>query len=355
MKLFCPGPVMISDDVKQAMINTTMGHRSVEFENMFKKIKANLLKFTNAPKDFDTVIMSSSGSSANEAVIASLFTKSDKVLILSNGSFGERIARMMSAYELDYNIIKNAWGEQFNINEIEKHLEESQYDYLFISHDETSSGLLNPIEEIGALCKKHHIYFFVDCVSSVASDEVDMTKQNISILTGVSGKAIGGVPGASFIVMSEALFEKTIENDISAFYLNIATYYKFSKDKHQTPNTPNITNFIALDVALEECINNNKSQRYLECSNYLRDQFEEMQIEFVIDRALMSNTVTTIKLPKTVNAEEVYNKLYTTGYTTYLTRGVFSEMNCIQICVMGEIYLNDCKQFIKDFKDVIAN
>ncbi len=67
----------------------------------------------------------------------------------------------------------------------------------------------------------------------------------------------------------------------------------------------------------------------------------------------MSNTVTTIKLPKTVEAKDIYDKLYNLGYTTYLTRGVFSESNCIQICVMGEIYLEDCKAFIKDFKSII--
>ncbi len=354
MKLFCPGPVMISDSVKQAMVNTTMGHRNIEFETMFKRIKTNLLKFTNAPQNFDTVILSSSGSSANEAVIASLFTKTDKILILSNGSFGERIAKMMSAYELSYDIIKNSWGEVFDLEKVEKQLE-NNYDYLFISHDETSSGLLNPIEDIGKLCKKHGTRFFVDCVSSIASDEVDMTKQNISVLTGVSGKAIGAVPGASFIIMSETLFEKTVENNIPAFYLNIATYYKFSKEQNQTPNTPNITNFIALDVALDECIKQNKAKRYLECSNYLRDQFEKMNIDFIIDRSLMSNTVTTIKLPDTHNAQDVYDKLYNLEYTTYLTRGIFSEMNCIQICVMGEIYLDDCKSFIKDFREVMAN
>ncbi len=353
MKLFCPGPVMVSDNVKNAMINTTIGHRSIEFENLFKNIKKNILKFTNAPATFDTVILSSSGSSANEAVIASLFTKQDKILILSNGSFGERINKMMDTYKLNHSIIKNDWGQVFDFDEIDNHLKINSYDYIFISHDETSSGLLNPIEELGKLCKKYNIELFVDCVSSIASDEVDILKQNISILTAVSGKAIGGVPGASFIVMKKELFEKTTQNEINNYYLNLASYYKFSTEKNQTPNTPNITNFLALNTALEECIKEDKSTRYKQCSNYLRDEFEKLNISFVIDRALMANTVTTIILPKERQAKDIYDKLYNLGYTTYLTRGVFSDSNCIQICVMGEIYLEDCIEFIKDFKSIL--
>ncbi|MFV0424591.1 MAG: pyridoxal-phosphate-dependent aminotransferase family protein [Bacilli bacterium] len=353
MKLFCPGPVMISDKVKTAMINTTIGHRSRDFETIFNRIKANILKISNAPSSYETVILSSSGSSANEAVIASLFNKNDKILILSNGSFGERIAKMMHNYCLDFHVIKNNWGEPFDITKLSTHLKTHHYDYLFVSHDETSSGLLNPIDKIGTLCKTHDINMFVDCVSSFISDEVNIIEQNIAIMTGVSGKAIGAIPGASFIVMKKDLFEKTLENNICSSYLNIANYYKFSQEKSQTPNTPNITSFIALDIALIECINDNKQKRYITCSNYLRDEFEAMNIQFLIDRSLMSNTVTTIILPKHFSAQTVYDMLYNKGYTTYLTRGVFQDKNCLQICVMGEIYLEDCIEFIKEFKNII--
>ncbi len=350
MKLFCPGPVMISNEIKNAIANTQIGHRSPDFEKMFKEIKNNLLSLSNAPESFDAVILSSSGSSANEAVIASLFTNEDKVLILSNGAFGERIEAMVKSYNINYDIIKNDWGQVFDLTVIEKQLQTNSYNYLFVSHDETSSGLLNPIEEIGALCKKYETKLFVDCVSSFGSDEVDITKQNISIMTGVSGKAIGAIPGASFIIMEKSLFEKCSE-DKPFFYLNLANYYKFSKI-NQTPNTPNITSFIALDVALKSLKIKSNKERYLTCSNYLRDQFEKLGIEFVVKRELMSNSVTTIVI-KDISAKDVYDKLYKLGYTTYLTKGIYEKQNCLQVCVMGEIYLDDCKQFITDFKTIV--
>lgn len=353
MKLFCPGPVMMSENVSNALIKNNIGHRSVEFEEMFKRIKENILTLTSASSHYETVIMSSSGSCANEAVIASLFTKDDRILVLSNGSFGERISNLMDSYNLYFHTIYNDWGVPFKREELVKHLNDNDYDYLFISHDETSCGLINNLKELGSLCKEHSIEFFVDCVSSLGSDEVDIQLQNISILTSVSGKAIGAVPGASFVVMKDSLFRKMEENNITSSYLNLYKYYKFSKEKNQSPNTPNINNFQALDAALIECINDSKSKRYLECSNYLRDQFERMNIEFIIDRSLMSNSVTTIKIPKQYDVVDVYNKLYEKGFTTYLTRGIFHQQNCLQICVMGEIFLEDCESLIVAFKDII--
>ncbi len=353
MKLFCPGPVMISNEVRDAITSTVIGHRSTEFENLYKRIKKNTLKLTHANSSYDAIIMSSSGSSANEAVISSLFTREDKILILSNGSFGERIEEMMKLYKLNYQIVKNEWGTDFDLDSINQMLTNTKFDYLFVSHDETSSGLLNPLTEIGKLCKTHNIEMFVDCVSSLASDYVDVNKQNISILTSVSGKAIGAIPGASIVVMKKELFEKTKNNSPKSFYLDLSKYYEFSVNKNQTPNTPNITSFVALDIALIECIEKDKHINYLNCSNYLRDSFEKMNLGFVIDRSKMSNTVTTIILPKTIPAKEVYDKLYKNGYTTYLTRGIYSDLNCIQVCVMGEITLNDCKDFIKTLKLIL--
>lgn len=353
MKLFCPGPVMISENVANALVQNNIGHRSKDFENLFKRIKKNILKITNADNSYEAVILSSSGSSANEAVVASLFTTNDKVLILSNGSFGERISQLMKNYNINHTTISNEWGQPFEIDSLRNHLQNNEYDYMFISHDETSCGLINDLQQLGKLCHEFNIDFFVDCVSSLGSDLVDMKLQNISILTSVSGKAIGAVPGASFVVMKDELFQKMKNNKITSSYLNLYNYYIFSKEKNQSPNTPNINNFQALDVALIECIENNKSSRYKECSNYLRDEFEKMNIEFAIERSLMSNSVTTIKIPITYKVEDIYTKLYNKGFTTYLTRGIFKEQNCLQICVMGEIYLNDCVEFISTFKSIL--
>ncbi|MFV0498879.1 MAG: pyridoxal-phosphate-dependent aminotransferase family protein [Bacilli bacterium] len=353
MKLFCPGPVNVSENVINSISNIQIGHRSKDFEDLFKNIKANILKLSKADSSYDCVILSSSGSSANESVIASLFTSKDKILILSNGSFGERIAKMVNSYKLNYHILTTEWGSDLNLENLQKHLQANSYDYLFVSHDETSSGLLNPITELGLMCKQYNIKFFVDCVSSLASDEVDIQKQNISIMTAVSGKALGGLPGASIVVMKKYLFDKTMVNKVQSSYLNLANYYDFSINKNQTPNTPNITSFISLDVALKECVKTSKQPRYIECSNYLRDEFELLNIAFVIERFKMSNTVTTIILPKEIPAKKMYDKLYQNGFTTYLTRGVFEEMNCLQVCVMGEIYLEDCKKFIEVFKSLL--
>ncbi len=105
MKLFCPGPVMISDNVRDVMYNCEIGHREPNFITVFIELKTNILKLANADNNYDAVILSASGSAVNEAVVASVFNSDDKVLVLSNGEFGRRVVEMLEVYDIDFDII----------------------------------------------------------------------------------------------------------------------------------------------------------------------------------------------------------------------------------------------------------
>ncbi len=345
MKLFCPGPVMVSDQVKKAITKCEIGHRSSTFEKLYNDIRNKILRLASADSSYDTVVLSASGSAVNEAVVASVFKSTDNILVVSNGVFGERVEAILNTYNLNFDIYSETWGEEINLLKLEEMLQVKQYDYLFITHHETSVGMINPIEKIGNLCQKYNIKFFVDAVSSFGGEEIDVVSQNIDIMTSVSGKCVGGVPGASFVVMKKQIFNEIKENNVSNIYLNLNNYYKFAK-KNQTPNTPNIVAFQSLNVALDECISNPKQITYKINSDYLRNQLEAMGITLLIDREKMSNTVTTFILPQECDMVKIYQALESKGYILYLTKGKLQELGAMQVAVMGNIAVDDCKDLI---------
>ncbi len=120
--------------------------------------------------------------------------------------------------------------------------------------------------------------------------------------------------------------------------------------KNQTPNTPNIVAFLALNEALKEIIEEKRITRYYELSNYLRDEFIKMNLKFVINRELMSNTVTNIIMPPSISAKQMYESLLAKGYVTYLGK----SSDVLQVAVMGNVTKLDCSELIKEMNKIIT-
>ena len=120
---------------------------------------------------------------------------------------------------------------------------------------ETSTGMINPVYEVGQLCKKYGKLFFVDCVSAAGGENIDVVRNNIDIATSVGGKCVGAFPGSAYICAKEALLESIKEEDCKNVYLNLYKHYHYAKNTRQTPNTPNLTLFWALNAALTNIIN----------------------------------------------------------------------------------------------------
>ncbi len=346
MKLFCPGPVMVSKNVKKSLMECEIGHRSPMFEELYQNIKTNILSLAQANDDYDVVCLSASGSAANEAVIASVFSKNDHILILSNGVFGNRVKTLMEIYSLNFDVYDKSYGEVFNPQEIDTILKQGNYSYVFFTHHETSCGMINEISPISEVCKRHGVRLFIDAVSSFGAEKLDVAFDNIDIITSVSGKCIGATPGVSYIIMKKQIFANLNES-VNNSYLNLNKYYDFSINKNQTPNTPNVSAFNALNTALSEYNDEFKGQRYLALSNYLRDELERLGVEFLIPRELMSSCVTSIIAPK-----ELYQQLYDNGYITYLGDSRYYDKSIIQITVMGDLSMQDCTEFIQVFSQL---
>ncbi len=191
---FYPGPVELSDSVQKTFLEKPISHRSHEFSVQLASVKKKLGKLSGAKY---THMLVGSGTLANEAMIAQLKVLEEDGLVLTNGAFGERLEKQVLRWDIAFDALNWEWGQAFDLAVVEEKLKTGNYCWLLMTHGESSTGMLNPLDEISILCKKYNVLLCVDCISSFGA--LPFSLQNVYLATAVSGKAIGSISGLSFL------------------------------------------------------------------------------------------------------------------------------------------------------------
>jgi 2-aminoethylphosphonate-pyruvate transaminase len=353
--LFSPGPVMVEDCVRHALLHYDICHRSSEFESMFQDTQQKILKLFQADESYYSLIVSGSGTSANETCLSSLCQGKDKVLLLSNGVFGERLEEIIDKYGIPKVKPDFEWAEMINADKAEEALKENpDISVIAMVFHETSTSMINPVREIGKLARKYDKVFFVDCVSAAGGEFIDVVNNNIDICTSVAGKCLGGFPGSAYICAKESLLRRIPAEQGKNVYLNLGKHYEIAKKSRQTPNTPNVTLFWALNKALERILEaeglENRINRYKECAGIIRSGLKEMGLKFLIPQEQMSNTVTSVFLPSGTDLKEFMKAMEDDGYVIYAGKGKYEAMGMFQVANMGNIFPDDCRKFLEALK-----
>lgn len=358
--LFSPGPVMVEEPVRQSLLHYDICHRSAEFEELFVDIQAKVLRLFNADDSYYSVIVSGSGTSANETCLSSVFAEGDEALLINNGVFGGRLLEILTKYNVPTHNYEPGWANEPDMAEVEEILKNNpKITYVCMVFHETSTSMINPVNAVGKLAKKYGKRFFVDCVSAAGGQHIDVVDNNIDLCTSVGGKCLGCYPGSAYICGKEELMAATAPEQGKNVYLNLGKHYQIAKSSHQTPNTPNVNLFwplqAALDWALEKETLAGRVARYQECAKILRDGMKEMGLKFLLPEEKMSNTVTSVFLPEgcKMKVDEFVTTLEKAGYTVYPGKGKYLEMNMFQVANMGAIYPEDCKKFLATMKEII--
>jgi len=354
--LFTPGPVNIAENVRAAICKLDICHREVEFDRLLLSIENKLLKLLQIKniKDYRAVVITGSGTAANESILSSV-VGDKKILILSNGEFGERLHNISSVHNTNTHLLNFAWGESFDLEKIETYMKHHDVDVVAMVHHETSSGILNPIEEIGALCKAHSTLFIVDCVSSAGAEVIDMEKYHIAFCSSSSSKAIGSYPGLSFVVGRKDRFEDLKNLPVKSVYLNLYNFYSFIKNRSQTPNTPAVPLFFALEQALENILNEGVENRFTNLgrkANRLRQGMQDLNLKFLLNQNQMSSILTTVYVPSSINLRNLRDHLREQSIIIYEGKGCFKD-KLFQVGNIGELSDNDIQFFLDVLKDVL--
>ncbi len=356
--LFTPGPVNVAKNVRMAICKEDICHREEDFDRLLISVENKLLKLFEIKNSnaYRAVVITGSGTAANESMLSSVVGKK-KILILSNGEFGERLYNISRIHNKNTFLLEFAWGENLGLETIKKYLKNHDIDIVAMVHHETSSGMLNSLEKVGALVKENGAMFIVDCVSSAGAEAIDMEKNHIAFCSSSSSKAIGSYPGLSFVIGKKDAFEKLKTLPVKSTYLNLYNFYAFIKNYSQTPNTPAVHLFYALEQALINILDEGVAKRHAAIrykANLLRAGMRKLGLKFVINQKDMSSVLTTVYIPAHADVNVFRQKLRDKSIIIYEGKGCFKN-RVFQVGNIGELSFNDIQFFLDSQKEILQS
>ena len=321
---FLPGPVSIHPLVRRAFERLPQSHRQDQFIADFDKTRQRLCQLVGARQ---VQILLGSGTLANDTVAAQLSLEKKPGLILSNGEFGERLIDHAKRFGLMFDTLKYRWGEPFNIAALEQFLaRNSSVGWLWCVHSETSTGMLNPLSTLQALCAKSRVKLCADCLSSVGLVPVNL--EGIYLASCASGKGLAGYPGLSMVFHNHPLTSSTA----LPRYLDLGWY-----DEHQGIAFTQSSNLVhALDAAVKQPDWPAKMAAVAAVSVRLRRKLHELGFTLVAPDSVATPGVVTIALAPGQNSTLLGQQLQKAGYLLSYNSDYLRQQNWIQICLMGE-------------------
>lgn len=356
--LLNPGPGCTTDTVRAAAaIIPDLCHRESDFFVVMQEIRADLVKLAGGdPATHSTVIFSGSGTAAVEATIASVIPDDRRILIIDNGVYGERMAKMAQVHGLQWRRLKYAWTEAAQPEDIDKALsEDDSISHIAVVHHETTTGLLNPIREIGQVAAKHGIKLIVDAMSSFCGEELNVVEDNIDFMISSSNKCIQGLPGLSFVVARRDLLIELEERPARSVYLDLYNQWK-QEEADNTPFTPAIQVFFHLKQAITELKQETleaRWQRYANCAQTLRDGMAQLGLDILLAEDIRSNLLTAFLLPENMDYDSLHNAMKKRGYIIYAGQSDLKKI-AFRIANLGTLTPRDMKGVVVAIRDSMA-
>ncbi len=354
-KLFIPGPVDVREDVLQKLATPQISHRAKEASALQKSISEKLKKLMYTE---NTIILStSSGSGLMEGAIRSCTRK--RAAVFSVGAFGDRWFKMAKANGVPADKISSVPGKPTTPEMVDEALSTGMYDVITVTHNETSAGIMNPVEEIGALLKSKYpdVLFLVDCVSSLGGAKVEVDKCGIDVCITSTQKCLGLPAGMSICSVSERAIEAARQVENRGLYFDLVELYDTVKKKdHQYPSTPSEPHMFALDYQLDKILAeglDNRFARHIEMAEYVR-AWARKHFELLVEEdRYLSNTLTTIKNTKEISVGDLNKKLGERGYMISNGYGDLKDKT-FRISHMADYTLDEVKELIKNIDDILG-
>lgn len=356
--LLNPGPSTTTDTVKMAQIVPDICPREKEFADMMKQLRKDLLKVVHADEDkYTSVLFCGSGTINMDICLNSLLPADKKILIINNGAYSTRGAEICEYYGLPFIDLKLPIDQKLDLSIVEKTLKDNEdIALVYVTHNETGTGLLNPIREIGALAHEHDAIFVVDTTSSLAMIPIDIEKDNIDFCMASAQKGIMAMTGLSFIIGNKEIIEKSKDYPKRSYYCNLYLQYEFFEKTGEMHFTPPVQTVYATVQALKEYFEEGeeaKWARHTRVFEAIHDGLDELGFKDVIKREWQSGLVVSVLYPNDPNwdFEKIHDYCYERGFTIY--PGKISTTNTFRLCSLGAIDVDDIKDFFKVLKSAL--
>jgi len=355
--LLNPGPVNVSPRVRQALMKPDICHRESDFIELMQGIRDKLLR-AFAPTYADqyvALILTGSGTAAVEAAVSSAVAPGRRIMIVKNGVYSQRMSAMAAANKIQAAEIPGEWDQRYEVEPVRVSLRQNAaIQVLAVVHHETSTGMINPIKEIGAIAKKAGRFLLIDGVSSLGGEEVDFNACNVGVIAGSSGKCIQGFPGIGFVLVRRDLMEQMVNYERRSVYLHLPTYYK-EQEESSIPFTPAVQLYYAFDEALSELLEEgvaNRIARYRKMAHLLRNWMRAIRVKFYLREPLWSSSLTSFFLPEGVYYDHLHDLLRERGFIIYAGQAQL-EQSIFRVANMGALTEADLNGFMTAFEAIL--
>ena len=356
-QLFNPGPVNTTARVKSALVHHDVCHRDSNFSELMVSLTGKLRRIFRATPQHTVALVTGSGTATMECALASTVPRDRKILVVDNGAFGERMVEICRLHEMDVVHLRYAWGDLVEPRDVEAALRRHpDIAVVAMIHHETSVGLLNPVRRVGELCKRHDALFIVDAVSALGAEDLDVVRDHIDICYGSANKCLHAISGAGFLCVSPHVWRRIEHIKPRSYYLDLKRYRRYVDEFAQTPFTPAVSTYFALDAACAEFLADGHRARfdmYRRRNRQLRDGLGAIGMYPLTRTGNESNSVVTCSVPEGLNYSELYEALKSRGYVVYGCKDVLAD-KFLQVANMGDLDEDDIDAFLTAAREAIA-
>jgi len=357
--LLNPGPATTTDTVKMAQVVPDICPREQEFASMMKELRSDLVKIVHGDLNkYTSVLFCGSGTMNIDVCINSLLPEGGKVLIINNGAYSTRAAEICAYYGLPYIDLKFPVDALPDLGQVEQVLKDNpDIALVHTTHNETGTGILNPIREIGALVHQYNAVFTVDTTSTYAMRPIDIEQDNIDFCMASAQKGLMAMTGLSFVIGNTQIIKKSAEYPKRSYYCNLYLQYHFFETTGEMHFTPPVQTIYAARQAIKEYFAEGeqaKWQRHTEVFEAIHAGLDQLGFRDVIRRELQAGLVVSVRYPddKNWNFGKIHDYCYARGFTIY--PGKIDTQDTFRLCALGAITAKDIEDFFVVFQEALV-
>ena len=353
--LLNPGPVSLSDGVRRAVTRVDLCHRESEFINLQDQVIRGLLDIYQCdPAEWSAVLVGGSGTSAMEAMMASLLPQDARLLVLENGVYGERMSKLAKIYGISYQALHAPWGDEVDLDALGELLASGEISHVAAVHHETTTGRLNPVDEIANLCDQHNVRLLLDAVSSFGAEAIPFRSPCLQAMAATANKCLHGIPGLAMVLCRRDALEQNIEPRSLSLHL---PSWAAAQAKRSTPFTPAVNAMLGLAQALQELSKQGgwkaRRMRYRKLASDVAATLDQLGVQQWLPADQSSCVLRSYHLPEGLTYNALHDGLKQHGFIIYAGQGDFAE-KLFRISTMGEISDYDMARLKQALQSVIG-
>lgn len=347
--LLNPGPVTLSERVRNSLLLPDLCHREDEFFDLQDEIRQRLLAVHGLdPAVWTAVLLSGSGTAAVEAMVSSLVPADGRLLVVENGVYGERISNIARRHGITVETVQHDWTTAVDLAAVRERLKAlPAVTHVAAVHHETTTGRLNALDELARLCSECGVSLLADTVSSFGAETIAFDQPGLVAAAAGANKCLHGVPGACFVLVRRAALNGAAPRTL---YLDLAAWSK-AQDARGTPFTPAVHAYYAFREALREYADAGglaaRHARYAALAGQVADGLAALGIEALLPAEQSSVVLRAYKLPQGLDYKRLHDGLKAQGFIIYAGQGALAA-TLFRISTMGAVTAADMGRLVDE-------